>query len=136
MEKCSGSILTTICNFIVQNLMRMEFPVLPNSNGGSSIPRQACRFRNRREVRRRLPHSIRTLTPVLGGRHSGMHLEGAIEWPDRTKTGVEGDGEDRDARLAGIAERSHGLGKAVAVDEGAEIAMSQFLIDQSAQPVF
>src|SRR5216683_4467966 len=65
-----------------------------------------------------------------------MRLEGTIEWPDRTKTGVERDGEDGNARLAWIGEGSHGLGKAVAVDEGTEIAMSQLLIDQSAQAVF
>src|SRR5215470_12625233 len=113
----------------------MELPVLPNSNGGWSIPRRACRFRNRQDVRRRLAHSIRMPASVLGGCHPGMSLEGTIERPDRTKTGVERDGEDRNVRLAWIAERSHGLGKAVAVDEGAEIAMSQFLVDQSAQPV-
>ena len=65
-----------------------------------------------------------------------MRLEGPIEGPDRAEAGVERDRQDRHVGLGGIAQRGLGLGQAVAVDEGAEIAMAKLLVDETAQAIF
>jgi hypothetical protein len=65
-----------------------------------------------------------------------MRLEGAIERADRSEAGVEGDRQDRNLGLAGIAQGGRGFRRTIAVDEGAEIAMAELAVDQTAQPIF
>ena len=64
-----------------------------------------------------------------------MRLEGAIEGADRAEAGVERDRQDRHSGLGGIAQRGLGFRQAIAVDEGAEIAVAELPVDQMAQPV-
>ena len=65
-----------------------------------------------------------------------MRLEGPIEGPDRAETGVERNRQDRHIGLGSVAQRGLGLSQTIAVDEGAEIAMAELLVDETAQPIF
>ena len=94
----------------------------------------ASRFRNWRWLG--AFRAIETGAPILRRRQPGMRLEGPIERPDRAEAGVERDRQDRHLGLGGIAQRGLGLGQPIAVDEGAEIAMAELLVDQTAQPIF
>src|SRR5712671_3614326 len=76
------------------------------------------------------------LPSILPGRHAGRHLEGAIKRRERLKAGVEGDGEDRHVRLDWIGECGSRFRQAVAVDEAAEIAVAESLVDESPEPIF
>src|SRR6185437_11468989 len=68
---------------------------------------------------------------VVGRRHAGMRLEGAVEGAERLEAGIEGDGDHRHAGLARIAQRRHRVGQPVGIDEGAEIAVAQPVIDEA-----
>src|SRR5882757_10613924 len=76
------------------------------------------------------------LSSILPGGHAGRHLEGAIERRERLKAGVEGDGEDRHARLNRIGECGSRFRQAVAVDEAAEIAVAEPTVDEPPEPIF
>src|SRR5262249_54367205 len=81
-------------------------------------------------------HATKTSPPVLGWRQAGMRLKGAVEGADRAEASVERDRQDRYGGLRGIAQRGFGFGQAIAVNEGAEIAMAELPVDQMAQPMF
>src|SRR5258707_14270118 len=76
------------------------------------------------------------LSSILPGRHAGRHFKGAIERRERLKAGIEGDGEDRHARLDRIGECSSCLSQPQAVDEAAEIAVAESLVDEPPEPIF
>src|SRR5262249_19370928 len=79
-------------------------------------------FRNRRYFAR---SALEAATPILRRGKPGLRLEGPIERPDRAEAGVERDCQDRHAGLGRIAQRGLGFREAIAVDEGAEIAMAE-----------
>ena len=65
-----------------------------------------------------------------------MRLEGPVERSDGLEAGIEGDGQDGHVRLGGIGQRRRRFGQPVAVDEAAEVAMAEPLVDQPAQAIF
>src|SRR5262249_54854077 len=80
--------------------------------------------------------SAQASTPIVARCHPGRGLERAIEGRKRLKARVERDGENRHLHLCWVPKRSPCLGQAVAIDEAAEVAMSELPIDQLSESIF
>lgn len=75
-------------------------------------------------------------TAKFGGRLAGLPLERAIKRTDRSPAGVQGDGEDRDARLRRVGQRLPRLFQPVLVDEISEVPIAEALVDRSPKTIF
>jgi hypothetical protein len=76
------------------------------------------------------------LYPKLGGRQAGLDLEGAIEGAERLESGIQRNGRDGHLPLAWIRQSLFGIGESPLIEIGAEVAMTELLVEQAAQFVF